>query len=80
MKKLHPEKVQHSMDNDQEAVVRESAETSNSRQPVLTEAMAEVYLKQGSREKAVEIYEKLSLLDPSKSAYFAVLINEIKEK
>jgi hypothetical protein len=79
MKRLHPEKVQHSMDNDQEAVVRENAESSNEKQPILTEAMAEVYLKQGSREKAVEIYEKLSLLDPSKSAYFAVRIKEIKE-
>lgn len=38
---------------------------------VLTEAMAEVLIKQGKFEKAREVYRKLSLLNPHKSAYFA---------
>jgi pentatricopeptide repeat protein len=44
---------------------------------VLTEAMAEVYAKQGQADKALEIYRKLSLLDPSRSATFAAKIAEL---
>ena len=43
-----------------------------------TEAMADVWIKQGQPEKAIKIYEKLSLLNPSKSSYFAVLIEKLK--
>lgn len=47
---------------------------------VLTEAMAEVWEKQGNTLKAIQIYSKLSLLEPAKSAYFAAKIEELKEK
>ena len=40
--------------------------------------MAEVWEKQGNPEKAIDIYNKLSLLEPSKSTYFAAKIEEIK--
>jgi len=46
---------------------------------VVTEAMAEVLLKQGMREKAAEVYRKLSLLNPDKSSYFATKIEQLKE-
>lgn len=45
---------------------------------VLTEAMAEVWIRQGQPEKAAEVYSKLSLLNPSKSSYFANLIETLK--
>ena len=45
---------------------------------VNTEAMAEVWIKQSQPEKAIKIYEKLSLLNPSKSSYFALLIEKLK--
>lgn len=45
---------------------------------IVTEAMAEVWLKQGSRQKAIAIYEKLSLQNPAKSPYFAARIEQIK--
>jgi len=45
---------------------------------VVTEAMADVWEKQGNHEKAIETYRKLSLLNPSKSAYFAAKIERIK--
>jgi hypothetical protein len=45
---------------------------------VVTEAMAEVWLKQGNREKAIETYNKLGLLNPSKKPYFAALIENLK--
>jgi hypothetical protein len=44
---------------------------------VVTEAMAEVLLKQGMPAKAREVYEKLSLLNPGKSAYFAAKIEQL---
>lgn len=45
---------------------------------VLTEAMAEVWEKQGNTQKAIEIYRKLSLLEPAKSTYFAAKIDRLK--
>ena len=59
--------------------VQNLAEKSNKEQEVLTESMAEVYLQQGKAEKANEIYKKLSLLNPAKSAYFAAKIELLKE-
>lgn len=45
---------------------------------VVTETMAEVLVKQGMREKAAEVYHKLLLLNPDKSAYFATKIEQLK--
>jgi hypothetical protein len=44
---------------------------------VLTETMAEVLAKQGMPERARIVYEKLSLLNPAKSAYFAAKIEQL---
>jgi hypothetical protein len=79
MKKIHPEKLDQKMDKEQEKNIRDYAETSNEQHDLYTEALAEVYLKQGLHQKAASVFEKLSLLDPSKSAYFAARIREIKE-
>ncbi len=54
------------------------AENSNTEAEVLTEAMAEVFAKQGKMGKAGEVYQKLSLLNPDKSAYFAAKIENLK--
>ncbi|MES2773921.1 MAG: hypothetical protein V4722_07040 [Bacteroidota bacterium] len=45
---------------------------------VVTESMAEVLMKQGKQAQAVEVWEKLSLLYPEKSHYFATLIEKTK--
>ena len=58
--------------------IQSLAEKSNTEDEVLTEAMADVLAKQGKTPKAMELYQKLSLLDPSKSAYFAAKIEQLK--
>ena len=62
-----------------EQKVEQLAETSLNKADVITEAMAEVWEKQGNPEKAIEIYQKLSLLEPSKSPYFATRISGLKK-
>lgn len=61
-----------------EKKVQHLAEDSVHQADVVTEAMAEVWLKQGNKEKAIETYNKLSLINPSKKAYFAGLIQILK--
>jgi hypothetical protein len=51
--------------------IEKSATASIKTEEILTEAMAEVWVKQGNKVKATEIYRKLSLQNPSKSDYFA---------
>jgi hypothetical protein len=58
--------------------VTKMAEHSLVDRDVVTEAMADVWEQQGNREKAIETYSKLSLLNPSKSAYFAAKIEHLK--
>lgn len=45
-----------------------------------TETLGEIYAQQGYYEQAIEIFSRLSLLYPQKSAYFAALIREMKDK
>ncbi len=47
---------------------------------VVTETMAEVWEKQGNMAKAIDLYSKLSLLEPAKSTYFAAKIEELKKQ
>ncbi len=45
-----------------------------------SESLAELYLTQGHPKKAIKTYEKLSLINPEKSDYFAARIDELKKK
>lgn len=57
--------------------VERLAQNSNQEQVIVTESMAETFLAQGKNEKAKEIYRQLSLQNPSKSGYFAALLEKI---
>ncbi len=61
-----------------EIAIQAMAEKSNTENEVVTEAMAEVFAQQGKTAKAIEVYEKLSLLNTGKSAYFAAKIQNLK--
>ncbi len=46
----------------------------------VTETLANIYAKQGKIDKAIEIYEQLSLKNPKKKTFFASRIRFLKEK
>ena len=46
---------------------------------VITESMAEIYQKQGLNDKAIEVYNKLSLQNPHNSHIFVDRIKALKE-
>ncbi|MEO5948329.1 MAG: hypothetical protein ABIP79_16035 [Chitinophagaceae bacterium] len=59
--------------------VEQMAEHSIKEREIVTITMAEVWEKQGNKAKAIDIYNKLSLLEPSKSPYFAAKIEDLKK-
>jgi len=45
---------------------------------IVSEELAEVYLRQGLKREALAIYKRLSLLNPEKSVYFAEIIGKLE--
>jgi len=58
------------------SVARHSAEDAPD--DLVSETLAQIYVKQGLQKKAIQVYEKLILIYPHKIAYFADLINKLK--
>jgi hypothetical protein len=79
MKRLPPTQITSSAgDASSENKVQHLADDSIHESDVWTEAMAEVWIKQGNTQKAIETYNKLVLLNPSKKTYFATKIENLK--
>jgi hypothetical protein len=78
MKKIHNNQLPI-LSGQSDLSIQKLAEKSNKEDGVETEAMADVLLQQGKVDKAIELYKKLSLLNPSKRAYFAAKIDQLKE-
>ena len=78
MKRLPETKVEEQLDEVAQQNIQDFAAHSLDEKEVVTESMAEVLIKQHKEEEAVVIYEKLSLLNPSKRAYFAAKIEQLK--
>ena len=79
MKRLPATEQDKVMDSSQEQKVTNLAAHSVESANVLTETMAEVWIKQGNFEKAIEVYNKLSLIYPYKKAYFAAKVENLKK-
>lgn len=47
---------------------------------IVTETMAQIYLKQGNKDKALQIYRQLLVDNPKKSVYFADRIKELEQE
>jgi hypothetical protein len=77
MKKIHNPAVEANS-GISDMVIQTLAAKSNTEGEIVTEAMAEVLSQQGKMAKAIEVYKKLSLLNPSKNAYFAAKIEQLK--
>lgn len=78
MKHVNHQTADLGTDSDLEQAVALIAENSNELREVVTETMAEVLEKQGQTEKAIQLYIKLSFINPEKSAYFAAKIQHLK--
>lgn len=80
MKSINPNLTNIAPDAVGEIQAQNMAARSNEPKEIVTEAMAEVLVKQGKPEQAIQVYQKLSFSNPSKSAYFAAKILELKGK
>jgi hypothetical protein len=79
MKRATPAANVEEMDEVSRQAIQQFASHSVEGKEAETEAMAEVWAKQGNIAKAIDVYSKLSLLNPAKRAYFAARIEQLKE-
>jgi len=68
---------QHMEENDSNKVIDESNELNAQ---IASESLANLFSEQGYSERAIAMYEKLSLINSEKRAYFAAQIEKIKGK
>jgi hypothetical protein len=59
--------------------VDKARQSSQDNDEIISETLAKIQLQQGNVEKALKIYEKLSLIYPEKRVYFAAQIAKVKE-
>ncbi len=75
------EKLAEAMDDEEDVVPDEIFEKAMKSvsfgDGLVTETLAELYVKQEKIDKAIELYKKLSLLNPEKQAYFASRIKDL---
>jgi len=57
--------------------IRDKSDQIN--EQIASESLAELYVSQGYKKRAIGMYEKLRLIIPEKSAYFAAQIQKLKE-
>jgi len=61
-----------------EAVEKMAMDSITLNDDIVSETLAEIWARQHQYQTAIHIYQKLSLLNPNKSAYFAQKIKELK--
>lgn len=72
--------LQEEEDEIPEQVFEMAVNSLNQEEGLVSESLAAILAKQGKIEKAMEMYQKLSLKYPQKSAYFASQIEHLKRE
>lgn len=73
--------IEEENDEIPEKVFEMAVNSITKEEDLASEPLAEIYIKQGKYDKAIDMYRKLSLRNPQKNAYFARKIEDIlKEK
>jgi hypothetical protein len=67
-------------DGDFAESVRIAARSNEPALDLVTETLANIYLQQGDKNKAIKIFEQLSLTIPEKRSYFAARIAEVRNE
>jgi hypothetical protein len=70
-------RVREEVDPRVEGLARASVEEWDGMEELVTETMAQLYVRQGQRTKAKRAYELLALKYPEKSAYFAAALKNL---
>lgn len=58
----------------------QEADKGEEEQPVISETLARLLVRQGKAQEAVRMIQQLILLNPEKKTYFASLIEEVKQE
>ena len=61
-----------------ETVEKMAMESITLNDDIVSETLAEIWARQRQYQTAIQIYQKLSLLNPNKSTYFAQKIQELQ--
>lgn len=61
-------------------IADQAGEKSLKKEEVITESMADIWIRNGRPKEAIGIYNKLILLNPEKKGYFAAKIKALKEQ
>ncbi len=75
----NPKVSNNSTENENPAIDNIIKQSVSDNFKIVTETMAKIYLKQGNKDKALQIYRQLLADNPKKSVYFADRIKELEE-
>ena len=71
--------IEEESDEIPEQVFEMAVNSISRKDELISESLADVYVRQGKKEKAIDMYKTLSLLNPEKNTYFAAKIENLQK-